>query len=87
MLELRKHLAKSNSCFKCHSVDKEKKWLSFQKISLKYKSKANSQILVFDAFTKDRKVKFADGSEDNHKIIDTTDVNSKNNLSSWILSQ
>ncbi|HVZ43701.1 MAG TPA: c-type cytochrome [Ramlibacter sp.] len=80
-------LAKKNDCFKCHSIDKTKKGPSFQKISAKYKGKADGEDKVIKNFTTGPKVKLEDGTEEDHKIIDTKDAKALKNLADWILSQ
>jgi cytochrome c len=81
-----KALAKSNDCFKCHALDKPKKGPSFKKIAAKYKSKANAESELLKHITSGAKVKLDDGTEEDHKIIDTKDVNEQKNLVGWILS-
>ena len=79
-------LFKDNECTKCHAVDKEKKGPSLQKISAKYKGKADGQAKLIDNFTKGAKVKTEDGKEVDHKILDSKDVAVQKNLADWILS-
>lgn len=80
-------LFKKNGCTKCHSVDKTKKGPSLQKISAKYKGKADGQEKVIKNMTTGPKVKLDDGSEEEHKIIDTKDPAALKNVADWILSQ
>jgi cytochrome c len=79
-------LFKDNECTKCHAVDKDKKGPSLQKISAKYKGKAEGQGKLIDNFTKGAKVKTEDGKEIDHKILDSKDVAVQKNLADWILS-
>jgi cytochrome c len=79
-------LFKDNECTKCHAVDKEKKGPSLQKISAKYKGKAEGQGKLIDNFTKGGKVKTEDGKEVDHKILDSKDVAVQKNLADWVLS-
>ena len=79
-------LFKDNECTKCHAVDKDKKGPSLQKISAKYKGKADGQAKVVDGFTKAGKVKTPDGKEVDHKAIDSKDAAVQKNLADWILS-
>lgn len=81
-----KALAKSNDCFKCHAVDKDKKGPSFKKTSAKYKGKADAEDKVTKAITTGPKVKLDDGKEEDHKILDTKDPKQVKNLVQWILS-
>jgi cytochrome c len=80
-------LAKKNDCFKCHAIDKTKKGPSYKKIAVKYKDKADGEEKVIKNITSGNKVKLEDGSEEDHKIIDTRDPKELKNLAQWILSQ
>jgi len=79
-------LAKKNDCFKCHAVDKTKKGPSYKKVAAKYKGKADGEEKVIKNFTTGPKVKLEDGTEEDHKIIDTKDSKQIKNLAQWILS-
>jgi cytochrome c len=80
-------LAKKNDCFKCHSLDKEKKGPSYKKIAEKYKGKPEGQEKLIKNFTTGPKVKLDDGTEEDHKIVNTKDSAALKNLADWILSQ
>jgi len=80
-------LAKKNDCFKCHAVDKTKKGPSLKKIAAKYKGKPDAQEKAIKNITTGPKVKLEDGTEEDHKIIDTKDQAQIKNLVDWILSQ
>jgi len=82
-----KSLAKRNDCFKCHAIDKTKKGPSYKKIAAKYKGKADGEEKLIKNFTTGPKVKLEDGTEEEHKIIDTKDMKEMKNLANWILSQ
>ncbi len=82
-----KALAKKNDCTKCHAVDKDKKGPSYKKIAAKYKGKADGEEKVVKNMTTASKVKLTDGTEEDHKIIDTKDAKEIKNLSQWILAQ
>ena len=81
-----KALAKKNDCFKCHAPDKSKKGPSLKKISEKYKGKADGQEKAIKNMTTGPKVKLEDGTEEEHKVIDTKDMAQLKNLADWILS-
>jgi cytochrome c len=81
-----KALAKRNDCFKCHALDKTKKGPSYKKIAAKYKGKAEGEEKLIKNFTTGPKVKLEDGTEEEHKIIDTKDTKELKNLAQWILS-
>jgi cytochrome c len=84
-----KDLAKENDCFKCHAVNKTKKASSYQKIAAKYKGKPVAEIeaKLMKHLTSGEKVKMEDGTEEDHKIIDTKDLEEQKNLVDWILAQ
>jgi cytochrome c len=82
-----KALAKRNDCFKCHAIDKTKKGPSYKKIAAKYKGKADGEEKMIKNFTTSPKVKLEDGTEEEHKVIDTKDMKEMKNLANWILSQ
>jgi cytochrome c len=85
--EAAKKLAKENDCFKCHAIDKTKKGPSYQKIAKKYKGKtAEGEAKMIKNITTGPKVKLEDGTEEEHKIIDTKDEAEMKNLVRWILS-
>lgn len=84
--EAARALAKKNDCFKCHAVDKTKKGPSYKKIAAKYKGKPEGQEKAIKNMTSGNKVKLEDGTEEDHKIIDTKDQKELKNLADWILS-
>ncbi|MBI4986456.1 MAG: cytochrome C [Rhodocyclales bacterium] len=83
-----KKLAKSNDCFKCHAIDKTKKGPSYKKIAAKYKGKAaEGETKMMKNITTGPTVKLEDGTEEEHKVIDTKDQKELKNLIDWILAQ
>ena len=80
-------LAKKSGCMKCHAVDKSKKGPSFQKTAAKWNGKADAEAKVTDVITKAPKVKAEDGSEEEHKVVDSKDPKEIKNLVQWILAQ
>jgi cytochrome c len=80
-------LAKKSDCLKCHAIDKDKKASSFKKIAEKWKGKGDAEAKLIDSLTKAPKVKLMDGTEEEHKVIATKDVNEIKNLIGWILAQ
>jgi len=82
-----KALAKKNDCFKCHAIDKTKKGPSYKKIAAKYKEKKLGEKDAIKQMTTGPKVKLEDGTEEDHKNIDTRDPKELSNLAQWILSQ
>ncbi len=82
-----KALAKQNDCFKCHAIDKTKKGPSYKKIAAKYRGKPDGEEKAIKNITMGQKVKLEDGTEEDHKIIDTKDPKELKNLVQWILAQ
>lgn len=81
-------LAQDNDCFKCHAIDKTKKGPSYKKIAAKYKGKeAEGEKNMMKHLTTGPKVKLEDGTEQDHKIINTKDPAKIKNLIAWILAQ
>ena len=79
-------LARQNNCFKCHAIEKKKDGPPYRDVAAKYRGKAEAEAKLIHHITAGEKVKFQDGSEDNHKIIQTTDMAEIKNLIAWILS-
>lgn len=81
-----KALFKENECQKCHNPSKDKKGPSLKKIAGKYKQKKLDEKEVIKHMTSGKKVKLEDGTEEEHKILDTKDLKAQSNLAKWILS-
>ena len=80
-------LAKKSDCLKCHAIDKDKKASSYKKIAQSWKGKPDAVAKLTDSITKAPKVKMKDGTEEEHKVIETKDPAALKNLAEWILSQ
>ena len=80
-------LAKKSGCLKCHAIDKDKNGPGFKKISDKWKGKPDAEAKLTDSITKSPKVKLKDGTEEEHKAVDTKDAGEVKSLIGWILSQ
>lgn len=85
-VEAAKALAKSNDCLKCHAADKDKKGPSMKKIADKYRGKPDGIENAIKNMTEGKKVKLSDGSEEDHKIIDTKNPAELKNIAEWYLS-
>jgi cytochrome c len=79
-------LARQNNCFRCHGVEKGKDGPAWKDVAAKYKGKADAQQRLFTHLTTGEKAKFADGHEEEHKIIKSPDAAKTKNLIDWILS-
>ena len=80
-------LAKKSGCTKCHAVDKSKKGPAYQKTAAKWKGKADAEAKITDILTKGPKVKFEDGTTEEHKVVESKDAKEIKNLVQWILAQ
>ncbi len=80
-------LIKKNECTKCHSVDKDKKGPSYKKVAANLKGKPDAVDKIIKNVTTGPKVKLDDGTEEEHKIINTKDPAVLKNLAAWILAQ
>ena len=80
-------LAKKEDCTKCHAVDKTKKGPSYKKIAAKYKEKKLTEKDAIKQMQEGKKVKLDDGTEEDHKIIETKDPKALSNLAQWIMSR
>lgn len=81
-----KALFKDNDCNKCHNPEKSKKGPSLKTIADKYKGKPDSDAKMIEHMTLGKKVKLDDGTEEDHKIINTKDPKARKNLIDWMLS-
>lgn len=79
-------LAKRNDCFKCHSIDKTKKGPAYKRVAARLKTKPDGVEVIVEHITSGRMVQLEDGSDEQHKIIDTKDPADLRNLALWILS-
>ena len=79
-------LARQSNCLKCHSVDKKKEAPPWKEVAQKLKGKPDAQARLIKHITTGPKVKFEDGSEDEHPIIKSKNQDDIKNLVDWILS-
>lgn len=88
-VEAAKDLMKQNKCTQCHGMNKDKDAPAFSKIAAKYKSKADGEAKLLEHLTSSPKVKLADGTEEEHKVVKTTpakDTAQIKNLIQYVLS-
>lgn len=89
-VEAAKDLIQQNNCTQCHGIKKDKDGPSFAKTAEKYRGKANAEDEIIKHITSGKKVKLADGSTEEHKVVKTMppkDVAQMKNLAQYILSQ
>lgn len=80
-------LAKKNDCFKCHAIDKTKKGPAYKRVAARLKTKPDAVDVIVEHITSGNLVQLDDGTEENHRIIDTNDPDQLRNIALWILSQ
>jgi cytochrome c len=88
-VEAAKGLAEQNNCMQCHGLRKDKDGPSFMKSAEKYGGKANAVDEIVKHITSGKKVKLADGTQEEHKIAKTmppNDAAQLKNLAEYILS-
>jgi len=78
---------KENDCHKCHHPSKAKKGPALAKIAAKYKDKKLDEKEAIKHMTQGQKVKLEDGTEEEHKIIDTKDVKVQSAVARWMLDR
>lgn len=78
---------KKQGCMKCHAIEKEKKGPSYKKIAAKYKGKAEGESKAIKNMTEGQKVKLDDGTEEEHKVIETKDPGDLKAIAKWILNR
>lgn len=78
---------KKAGCFKCHAMDKTKKGPSYKKIAEKMRSKPDGEALVIKNLTTSPKVKLEDGTEEDHKEVETKDKGDLKTIAKWIMTR
>ncbi|MCM2288174.1 MAG: cytochrome C [Sulfuritalea sp.] len=79
-------LAKRNDCFKCHAIDKTKKAPAYKRIAARLRSKPDAVETIIEHITSGSMVELEDGTDAEHRIVDTKDPAALGNLARWILS-
>ena len=77
---------KENDCHKCHHATKAKKGPALAKIAAKYKEKKLDEKEAIKHMTAGKKVKLDDGTEEDHKVIDTKEVQVQMAVAKWMLN-
>lgn len=78
---------KDNDCHKCHNPTQAKKGPSLAKIAAKYKQKKLDEKEAIKHMTSGQKVKLEDGTQEEHKIIDTKDIKVQTAVAKWMLNR
>jgi cytochrome c len=88
-MDAAKTLARTNNCFKCHAISRDKDGPAWNKVAEKYKGNPDAEAKLIHHLTSGEMVKLADGSQVHHEIIKTDPANDTaqiKNLVDWILS-
>jgi Cytochrome c551/c552 len=88
-MDAAKTLARTNNCFKCHAISRDKDGPAWNKVAAKYKGNPGAEAKLIHHLTSGEMVKLADGSQVHHKIVETDPANDTaqiKNLVDWILS-
>jgi len=82
-----KLLARENSCFKCHGIEKPKDGPAYTKVAEKYRGNAGAEAKLIHHITSGEMAKFPDGHQEAHKNLkDKASPEEIKNLVDWILS-
>lgn len=84
--EAAEKLLKRNDCFKCHAIDKDKRAPAYKKVAARLRARSYGVDYVIKHVTTGPTVRFEDGTEERHKVIDTQDRAELENLALWLLS-
>ena len=84
--ETAESIARQNSCFKCHSIEKKKDGPAYREVAAKYRGKADAEQRLIKHLTTGPTVTFRDGHEEEHRIIKTSNEEELKNVVQWILS-
>lgn len=88
-MDAAKTLARTNNCFKCHAISRDKDGPAWNKVAEKYKGNPDAEAKLIHHLTSGEMVKLVDGSHVHHEIIKTDPANDTaqiKNLVDWILS-
>jgi cytochrome c len=82
-----KQLARDNSCFKCHGIEKAKDGPAYTAVAAKYRGKADAEAKLIHHVTSGEMAKFPDGHQEAHKnLTGKASPEEIKNLVDWILS-
>lgn len=78
---------KDNDCHKCHHATAAKKGPSLAKIAARFKAEKLGVDEAVKHMTSGGKIKLSDGTEEDHKVIDTKDPKVLNAVAKWMLDR
>lgn len=79
-------MARQNGCFKCHGIDKKKDGPAYQEVANKYREDPQAVAKLYHHITAGVMVKFSNGNEEAHKVINIADSTAIHNMIAWLLS-
>jgi cytochrome c len=79
-------LAAQSRCMKCHAVDAAKLGPAWKDVARKYLGSMGAEDRLYSHVTTGRKATFADGHQEDHPVVKTSDPDRIRNLVNWILS-
>ena len=84
--EAAEKLLRRNDCFKCHAIDKDKRAPAYKKVAARLRARSYGVDYVIRHVTTGPTVRLEDGTEEQHKVIDTRDRAELENLAGWLLA-
>lgn len=81
-----KLLARQSGCFKCHGIDKKKDGPAYRDVATKYRADPQAATKLYHHLTAGVRVKFPNGNEEEHKVLNHEDSGAIQNLIAWLLS-
>ena len=79
-------LAGQSRCLKCHAESAKKEGPAWKDVAAKYLGEVGAEEKLHRHLTTGRKARFADGHEEPHPVVKTSDPDRIDNLVNWILS-
>ena len=79
-------LARQSRCLRCHAVDTPRDGPAWKDVAAKYLDRVGAEDELARHLTTGRKARFADGHEEPHPVVKTSDPDRIANLVNWILS-
>jgi cytochrome c len=81
-----RELATQSRCLKCHAEQAKKEGPAWKDVAAKYLGDAGAEEKLHRHLTTGRKARFADGHEEPHPVVKTSNPDRIDNLVNWILS-
>ncbi len=84
--EAAEKLLRRNDCFKCHAIDQDKRAPAYKKVAARLRARSYGVDYVIKHVTTGPTVRLEDGTEEQHKVIETRDRAELENLALWLLA-